>query len=72
MSNSTSQPSEIAEPVSIHPVRIMTGNNFPKEIMRALDLPGQVQEFTLHVKKHEPVEVTVRYIPFVDPSDKNL
>lgn len=44
--------------------RVMTGNNFPKSIIKALGLPGVVQEFHLHAKKHALVEVECRYIPF--------
>lgn len=48
--------------------KLMTGNRFPKSIMKALGLPGLVQEFHLHVKKHEIVEIECRYIPFL-PED---
>lgn len=43
--------------------KVMTGSNFPKSIMKALGLPGVVQEFKLHVKKHAIVEVECRYFP---------
>ena len=51
--------------------RVMTGNRFPKSIMKALGLPGLVQEFHLHVKKHEIVEIECRYIPFVPDEESS-
>lgn len=59
---------------SIKPLRaplVMTGNRFPKSIMKALGLPGLVQEFHLHVKKHEIVEIECRYIPFVQDEERS-
>ena len=33
--------------------KIITGNNFPKEVLKMLGLPSTTQEFSLHVAKNE-------------------
>lgn len=55
------------------PGTVMTGNNFPKEIIRALGLPRYVQEFTLRVKRDSIAEVECRYYPVIQsPGEQDV